>query len=36
MLEDLNALPNGSIIVLHACCHNPCRTTVTTTPRPTT
>ncbi|MEG0862393.1 MAG: amino acid aminotransferase [Pseudomonas sp.] len=23
MLEDLNALPNGSIIVLHACCHNP-------------
>ncbi|AIL60732.1 amino acid aminotransferase [Pseudomonas alkylphenolica] len=23
MLEDLNALPSGSIIVLHACCHNP-------------
>ncbi|NER59121.1 aspartate/tyrosine/aromatic aminotransferase [Pseudomonas sp. MAFF212428] len=23
MLEDLNALPAGSIIVLHACCHNP-------------
>jgi len=23
LLEDLNALPNGSIIVLHACCHNP-------------
>ena len=23
MLDDLNALPNGSIIVLHACCHNP-------------
>jgi aromatic-amino-acid transaminase len=23
MLEDLNALPNGSIVVLHACCHNP-------------
>jgi len=23
MLEDLNALPDGSIIVLHACCHNP-------------
>ena len=23
MLEDLNALPNGSIIILHACCHNP-------------
>ncbi|CAI8738793.1 tyrosine aminotransferase [Pseudomonas sp. IT-196MI5] len=23
MLEDLKALPNGSIIVLHACCHNP-------------
>ncbi|UVM20481.1 amino acid aminotransferase [Pseudomonas wadenswilerensis] len=23
MLEDLYALPSGSIIVLHACCHNP-------------
>ncbi|BBP69966.1 aminotransferase [Pseudomonas sp. Seg1] len=23
LLEDLNALPNGSIVVLHACCHNP-------------
>lgn len=23
LLEDLNALPSGSIIVLHACCHNP-------------
>ncbi|NNB15773.1 amino acid aminotransferase [Pseudomonas fragi] len=23
MLEDLNALPVGSIVVLHACCHNP-------------
>ncbi len=23
MLEDLNNLPSGSIIVLHACCHNP-------------
>ncbi|MBA1190576.1 aspartate/tyrosine/aromatic aminotransferase [Pseudomonas entomophila] len=23
MLEDLEALPSGSIIVLHACCHNP-------------
>ncbi|EUB83133.1 amino acid aminotransferase [Pseudomonas sp. GM30] len=23
MLDDLNALPNGSIVVLHACCHNP-------------
>ena len=23
MLEDLNALPAGSIVVLHACCHNP-------------
>jgi len=23
MLEDLNALPTGSIVVLHACCHNP-------------
>ena len=23
MLEDLNALPSGSIVVLHACCHNP-------------
>ncbi|WP_460098417.1 amino acid aminotransferase [Pseudomonas sp. H3_C08] len=23
MLEDLNALPNGSVVVLHACCHNP-------------
>ncbi|MDO7909044.1 amino acid aminotransferase [Pseudomonas monteilii] len=23
MLEDLQALPAGSIIVLHACCHNP-------------
>ena len=23
MLEDLNALPSGSVIVLHACCHNP-------------
>ncbi len=23
MLEDLNSLPSGSIIVLHACCHNP-------------
>lgn len=23
MLDDLNALPNGSIIILHACCHNP-------------
>lgn len=23
MLEDLNALPNGSIVILHACCHNP-------------
>ncbi|MBA1195317.1 aspartate/tyrosine/aromatic aminotransferase [Pseudomonas entomophila] len=23
MLEDLQALPSGSIIVLHACCHNP-------------
>ncbi|MCE6976372.1 aspartate/tyrosine/aromatic aminotransferase [Pseudomonas frederiksbergensis] len=23
LLEDLNALPSGSIVVLHACCHNP-------------
>ena len=23
MLEDLNALPTGSVVVLHACCHNP-------------
>ena len=23
MLEDLNNLPAGSIVVLHACCHNP-------------
>ena len=23
MLEDLQALPSGSIVVLHACCHNP-------------
>lgn len=23
MLEDLNALPSGSVVVLHACCHNP-------------
>ncbi|CAI8734695.1 MULTISPECIES: amino acid aminotransferase [Pseudomonas] len=23
MLDDLNALPNGSIVILHACCHNP-------------
>ena len=23
MLEDLNALPAGSVVVLHACCHNP-------------
>lgn len=23
MLEDLQNLPNGSIVVLHACCHNP-------------
>ncbi len=23
MLEDLNALPSGSIVILHACCHNP-------------
>ena len=23
LLEDLNALPNGSIVILHACCHNP-------------
>lgn len=23
MLEDLNVLPAGSIVVLHACCHNP-------------
>ncbi|MGE8152539.1 amino acid aminotransferase [Pseudomonas vancouverensis] len=23
LLEDLNALPNKSIVVLHACCHNP-------------
>lgn len=23
MLDDLSALPNGSIVVLHACCHNP-------------
>ncbi|MGE8306991.1 MAG: amino acid aminotransferase, partial [Pseudomonas kermanshahensis] len=23
MLEDLNSLPSGSIVVLHACCHNP-------------
>lgn len=23
MLDDLNALPNDSIVVLHACCHNP-------------
>lgn len=23
MLDDLNALPSGSIVVLHACCHNP-------------
>ncbi|NBA94209.1 amino acid aminotransferase [Pseudomonas sp. R5(2019)] len=23
LFEDLNALPSGSIIVLHACCHNP-------------
>lgn len=23
MLEDLSALPNGSIVILHACCHNP-------------
>lgn len=23
LLDDLNALPSGSIVVLHACCHNP-------------
>ena len=23
LLEDLNALPARSIVVLHACCHNP-------------
>ena len=23
LLEDLNALPGGSVVVLHACCHNP-------------
>lgn len=23
LLEDLNALPSGSVVVLHACCHNP-------------
>ncbi|MFP5394462.1 MAG: aminotransferase class I/II-fold pyridoxal phosphate-dependent enzyme, partial [Gammaproteobacteria bacterium] len=23
MLEDLSAAPSGSIVVLHACCHNP-------------
>ena len=23
LLEDLNALPDNSIVVLHACCHNP-------------
>jgi aromatic-amino-acid transaminase len=23
MLKSINALPNGSIVVLHACCHNP-------------
>jgi len=23
MLEDLNNLPSGSVVVLHACCHNP-------------
>ena len=23
MLDDLNALPSGSVVVLHACCHNP-------------
>ncbi|MHC8340013.1 amino acid aminotransferase [Pseudomonas sp. HLT2-19-2] len=23
LLEDLNVLPSGSIVVLHACCHNP-------------
>ncbi|WKV85538.1 aspartate/tyrosine/aromatic aminotransferase [Pseudomonas sp. B24_DOA] len=23
MLDDLNALPDGSIVILHACCHNP-------------
>ena len=23
MLEDLNTLPAGSLVVLHACCHNP-------------
>jgi aromatic-amino-acid transaminase len=23
MLADLKAMPNGSIVVLHACCHNP-------------
>ncbi len=23
MLADLNAMPRGSIVVLHACCHNP-------------
>ena len=23
LLEDLNTLPSGSIVVLHACCHNP-------------
>ncbi len=23
LLEDLNALPSGSLVVLHACCHNP-------------
>lgn len=23
LLDDLNALPAGSIVVLHACCHNP-------------
>jgi aromatic-amino-acid transaminase len=23
LLEDLSALPSGSIVVLHACCHNP-------------
>lgn len=23
MLDDLNAMPSGSVVVLHACCHNP-------------
>lgn len=23
LLEDLNALPSGAVVVLHACCHNP-------------